>query len=84
LDSTSAIFFFGTPHQGLQTVELEAMVENMSAKSKSSRLKLLRQLRENSEFLEKQRDELSDIWNGRTVVSFYETVKTPTVKRVSI
>lgn len=82
LDATRGIFFFGTPHQGLQTEELEAMVEDMSGEAETSRSMLLKQLRENSEFLEAQRDNLTDIWDGRRIVSFYETVKTPTVKKV--
>ncbi|KAF8538615.1 hypothetical protein BDD12DRAFT_805984 [Trichophaea hybrida] len=80
LDSTRAIFFFGTPHQGLRTAELEAMVEDISS-SQSSKLSLLFQLRENSEFLETNRDGLVDIWNGRKIVNFYETLDTPTVKK---
>ncbi|KAF8534239.1 hypothetical protein BDD12DRAFT_757301, partial [Trichophaea hybrida] len=82
LDSTRAIFFFGTPHQGLRTTELEAMVEDLSGGVETSRLKLLMQLRENSEFLETQRDALADIWPGRKIISFYEVEKTRVVQKV--
>jgi hypothetical protein len=82
LDATRAIFFFGAPHDGMRTTELEAMVEDMSSDLESQPTKLLRQLREGSEFLESQRDELVDIWTGRKVISYYETVGTPTVKKV--
>jgi len=80
LDATRAIFFFGAPHDGLRITELEAMVQDMSLDLESQPAKLLQQLREGSEFLESQRDELVDIWIGRKIVSYYETVGTPTVK----
>ncbi|KAF8538250.1 hypothetical protein BDD12DRAFT_928675 [Trichophaea hybrida] len=81
LDSTGAIFFFGTPHNGLRTAELEAMVEDLSGGVETARLTLLKQLRENSEFLETQRDALDDIWPGRKIISFYEVEKTPVVQK---
>jgi hypothetical protein len=65
----------------MRTTELEAMVKDMSLDLESQATKLLQQLREGSEFLESQRDELVDIWNGRKIISYYETVDTPTVKQ---
>jgi hypothetical protein len=82
LDATRAIFFFGVPHHGMRTTELEAMVQDMSPDLESQPTKLLQQLREGSEFLESQRDELVNIWVGRRIISYYETVGTPTVKKV--
>jgi hypothetical protein len=82
LDSTRAIFFFGTPHQGLRTAELETMVDDLSGGKETSRLRLLMQLRENSEFLDTQRDALDDIWSGRKIISFYEVEKTRVVQKV--
>jgi hypothetical protein len=80
LDATRTVFFFGAPHNGMRTTELEAMVKDMSSdlESESQASKLLHQLREGSEFLESQRDGLVDIWNGRKIISYYETVDTPT------
>jgi hypothetical protein len=49
-----------------------------------SRLNLLGQLKEDSEFLETQKEDLLCIWGeiqGK-IVSFYETVKTPTTQKV--
>jgi hypothetical protein len=83
IDATHAILFFGTPHRGLRTTELEAMLEDMSSSSESNRADLLCQLQEGSEFLETQADEVVDILGRRKVVSFYETVKTPTVQKVN-
>jgi hypothetical protein len=46
---------------------------------------LLMQLKEGSEFLENQKEDLIQIWEGfkgKKVVSFYETMKTPSVRKV--
>jgi len=58
----------------------------MNTKSDSERTNLIKQLREDSEFLEYQKEELIHIWKDfkGKVVSFYETVKTPTVRQVRI
>lgn len=82
LDATRAIFFFGVGHQGLRTEELEAMVIDLSGRDDSARSRLLKQLKENSDFLATQREDLVDIWEGRKIFSFYETEFTPTVKKV--
>jgi len=69
----------------MRTTKLEAMVKDISSDLESQPTKLLlQQLREGSEFLESQRDELVDIWNGRKIISYYETVDTPTVKQYAI
>jgi hypothetical protein len=43
------------------------------------------QLKEGSEFLENQKEDLISVWGGfkRNIFSFYETVKTPTVIKVN-
>ncbi|KAF8241753.1 hypothetical protein K440DRAFT_677005 [Wilcoxina mikolae CBS 423.85] len=68
LDTTQAILFFGTPHRGLRTEELEAMLEDMSCSPESNRADLLIQLREGSGFLETEADEVVEIL-GRCRVS---------------
>ncbi|KAF8545022.1 hypothetical protein BDD12DRAFT_800667 [Trichophaea hybrida] len=73
LNSTHGIFFFGTPHEGLRTGELEAMVDLESGGEMCS---LIIQLKEGSELLENQKEDLIQIWKkfeGK-IVSFYETV----------
>jgi hypothetical protein len=48
---------------------------------------LLMQLKEGSEFLENQKEDLIQIWEGfkgKKVVSFYETMKTPSVRKVQM
>ncbi|KAF8538748.1 hypothetical protein BDD12DRAFT_841185 [Trichophaea hybrida] len=86
LDAMHSIIFFGTPHQGMRTYDLEEMVDAESGGYETSRHNLLRQLREGSEFLETQKEELSYIREEYKpkVVSFYETVQTSTVKRVGL
>ena len=76
--------FFGTPHQGIRTYDIEEMVDAESGGYETSRHNVLRQLREGSEFLENQKEELSYIWKEYTpkIVSFYETAPTPTIERV--
>jgi len=68
----------------MRTYELEEMVDMESGGYETSRHNLLRQLREGSEFLETQKEDLSYIWEKYkpNIISFYETVQTPTVKRV--
>jgi len=83
LDATSAIFFFGVGHLGFENAEeIEAMVTDLSDGKDNARLRLSRQLRENSEFLETQREDLVDIWAGRRIFSFYETEFTPDLQKV--
>ncbi|KAF8542396.1 hypothetical protein BDD12DRAFT_802949 [Trichophaea hybrida] len=84
LNATHSIIFFGTPHQGMRTYDLEEMVDAESGGHETSRHNLLRQLRDGSGFLETQKEELSYIWDEwkPKIVSFYETVATPTVERV--
>jgi hypothetical protein len=62
---------------------LEAIVTESSG-YKSTRI-LLAQLKEGSDFLEQQKDDLAHLWRGFTprIVSFYEVVRTPTAQRVS-
>jgi hypothetical protein len=82
LNLTRGIIFFGTPHQGLRTYGLEEMVD---ADSGGQRRNLIMQLKEGSEFLENQKEDLIRIWEGfkRKVVNFYETMKTPLVRMVN-
>jgi hypothetical protein len=84
LNSIQGIFIFGTPHEGFRTDELEDLVDIESG-GQESRRNLLTQLKEGSEFLENQKHNLSYMWEGfkGRIVSFYETVKTKTVKKVT-
>jgi len=70
----------------MRTSDLEEMVEAESGSYETSRHNLLKQLREGSEFLETQKEELSFIWEEfkPKIISFYETVTTPTVEKVGL
>ncbi|KAI5836934.1 hypothetical protein DFP73DRAFT_620676 [Morchella snyderi] len=84
LDATSAVFFFGAPHAGLKVDALVAMVEDLTSSNKqSTRLRLLEQLREDSEYLEEQRERLIHIWSKMRIYSFYELKDTPTVQKAA-
>ncbi|KAF8539827.1 hypothetical protein BDD12DRAFT_909826 [Trichophaea hybrida] len=83
LDAIYSICFFGTPHEGMRTSDLEEMVDVVSGDYETSWHNLLRQLSEGSEYLENQKEELCYIWKEYKpkIVSFYETAPTPTVRR---
>lgn len=81
LSSTQKLFFFGTPFHGLRTEELEAVVDT---ESNGQRHNLLIEMREDSEFLDNQEDDLIRIWadfKGK-IVTFFETVPTPSIRKV--
>jgi len=82
LASVKTIFFAGTPHGGLRTDEMKRMAKQQLGID-NSMVDLLKQLQEDSEYLELQKKGLIKIWSFiRKVVTFYETVKTPTARRV--
>jgi hypothetical protein len=83
LDATIAIFFFGTPHHGLRTEELNQMVKDV-IEDKKHMSKLLDNLSEGSEFLENQGNAFMRLLEKRRVINFYETRKTQTPKKVGI
>jgi hypothetical protein len=70
----------------MRTYDLEDMVDTESGSYETSKHNLLTQLREGSEFLEVQKEELSYIWTEYKprIVSFYELVKTPTVEKLKV
>jgi len=50
------------------------------------RSNLIKQLKEGSEFLENQKEDLLRVWRGfkqRKVISFYENLETPSVRKVN-
>jgi len=58
------------------------MVLDLARGAETPRLNLLRQLQQNSEFLQKHRQDIIDILENMKVCSFYETEKTPCATRV--
>ena len=85
-DSTRGIHFFGTPHQGLETNGLLAMIDDVSH-GQSSRADFVKQLQEGANFLDTQREDITSLWNQASdieIVSFYETKTTAVVKKVRV
>ncbi|KAA8893975.1 hypothetical protein FN846DRAFT_459530 [Sphaerosporella brunnea] len=83
--SVRGIFFFGTPHRGLNVDDLKAMMTMQQADMDNHELpQLLDQLNKDSEFLENQREACVTMWNKFTgkICSFYEREKTETVVSV--
>lgn len=74
--------FFGAPHRGLRADDLEDMVDIDNGGGQ--RRYFIMQLREGSEFLETQTEDLKNVWNdfNGNLVSFFETVNTPSVIKV--
>jgi hypothetical protein len=66
--------------------DLVSMVKDITSSSSSSqqsrRLRLLEDLREDSDFLDDQRERLISIWEKMKIISFYEKRDTKTVKKV--
>lgn len=84
-DSTRAIHFFGTPHQGLEIGEFLSMIDDLSP-GQSSRSDFIKQLQEGTNFLATQKEDIKSLWDqtpGIQIVSFYETMMTTVVKKSS-
>jgi hypothetical protein len=83
VDATIAVFFFGTPHQGLRIEELRGMAMDLIPDSDDT-VDLLQKLRAGSDFLEMQSEELVELLETKKVVSFYETLRTQAVRMVIV
>ncbi|KAF8537497.1 hypothetical protein BDD12DRAFT_982128, partial [Trichophaea hybrida] len=80
-DLTRLVFFFGTPHQGLEGYELLSMVEDISP-GPNPRSDLIKRLVEDSG---KLREDMIYLWDEPgldfRIFSFYETEETSTVRK---
>jgi hypothetical protein len=75
--STYGIVFMGTPHQGGNGVQLAQVVVNVASIFVSADDKILKHLREDSEWLQQQLGQYAPI-SGDFVTKFaYETLPTP-------
>lgn len=73
LQATKLLVFFAAPHKGLDITYLEAMVQNIERKLQKARMhRIVRMLREDSDFLEAYADEMVEIFGTRKVISFHE------------
>jgi hypothetical protein len=76
------LFLFGTPHQGLDIDELQQMLGD----AHSARKELVQQLRQGSIFLQLQKEKFWMLWDSlyeARLYSFYETMKTASLEKVS-
>ncbi|TGZ80708.1 hypothetical protein EX30DRAFT_49466 [Ascodesmis nigricans] len=81
LKATRLLVFFGAPHHGLRTKELEEMVDDLQLPGSDRFRELLMQIRENSKYLEEHAHVLGDIWRDRKIISLHELHPSPTVKK---
>jgi len=80
LKSAIGIFFFGVPHGGLRTTELQNMTRERAEDSKT---KLLVDLEKDSETLRQLSEFLTSLCLDVQFVSCYEEAETPTPIKVS-
>jgi hypothetical protein len=85
-DAVRGIFFFGTPHQGLNVIDLREIVAIQAEKDDYELRQLLEQLNNDSDFLVNQKEACISMWQQFTgrICSFYETEKTETVVSVGL
>lgn len=84
LQACQLLVFFGAPHNGLRTKELEAMIDDLQPKGVDQSRELLDRLRENSTYLEEHRDHLVEILKGKNIISYYERILSPVVQKVRL
>jgi len=85
-DAVRGIFFFGTPHQGLNIDDLREIVANQAETDNYELRQLLEQMNNHSGYLEDQREDCIPMWQQFTgkICSFYETERTATVVSVGL
>lgn len=84
IQACQLLVFFGAPHNGLRTEELEAMVDDLGLHGAERSHELLVLLRENSKYLEENRDNLAEIWKGKKIITCHELALSPVVRKVSL
>jgi hypothetical protein len=85
-NSTRAIFFFGTPHQGFDDESPLQIVEGVSHGDPSAWKSFINQLDEGSNLLRTHRDDITYLLGPTSdikVISFYETKATSGLQKVS-
>lgn len=82
LEATRLLVFFGAPHNGLRTEELEAMVDDLKFPSAERLQKLLKQLQEHSRYLQEHSELCVQLLKDFKIISFHETMLNPVVRKV--
>ena len=79
--ATYGFLFFGTPHKGLETVDLKCMVEENRCQSRND---LLDDIKLGSRLLEHQLSRFKDWIGDRKIVSFIEMQQTRKLQKVRL
>lgn len=79
LKATYGILFFGTPHKGLLIDDIQRMV---AGEDQHPRMKLLEQIKQDSDLLINQLTDFKNLIRDRRIVSFYETQQTRRLQQV--
>ena len=79
--ATYGFLFFGTPHRGLETVDLKCMVEENRCRSRGE---LLDDIKRGSRLLEQQLLRFIDWIGDRKIVSFVEMQQTKKLQKVRV
>ena len=79
--ATYGFLFFGTPHRGLETVDLKRMVEGNRCQSRDD---LLDDIKRGSKLLEQQLLRFIDWIGDRKIVSFVEMQQTKKLQKVRV
>ena len=79
--ATYGFLFFGTPHRGLETVDLKCMVEENRCRSRGD---LLDDIKRGSRLLEQQLSRFIDWIGDRNIVSFIEKQQTKKLRKVRL
>ena len=77
--ATYGFLFFGTPHRGLETVDLKCMVEGNKCQSRND---LLDDIKVGSRLLEQQQLQFKNWIGDRKVVSFVEMKQSKKLQKV--
>ena len=77
--ATYGFLFFGTPHRGLETVDLKCMVEENRCQSRND---LLDDIKRGSRLLEQQQWRFKSWIGDRVIVSFIEMEQTKELQKV--
>jgi hypothetical protein len=82
--STFGIFFFGTPHQGGNGVTLGKIISNIVSLGLQTNRQLFDHLAKDSEWLEEQLDDYTNVSSEIETIFCYETIKTSVVGGIDL
>lgn len=75
--STYGVLFFGTPHLGTRGIQAGKILANIGSVVAHTNTKVMRNLEEDSEWLQMQLGQYRSISNDFVTKFYYETLRTP-------